>query len=90
VLDPDLEENGVFQIKYPIPYSDLDLSEEERKRYTDANEPLAFGHSLEDQIGGQIKAGFAITGFYEDRWTPDINPLSKLMDLYCATKAEKT
>ena len=25
-----------------------------------------WGHSLEDQIQGQIEAGFAIIGFYED------------------------
>lgn len=65
--DTDLLEKGVLQLKYKLPYSDLkSLTEEERKKYMDRNEPLQFGHSLEDQIGGQIAAGFAITGFYED------------------------
>ena len=26
-----------------------------------------WGHSIEDQIQGQISAGFAIIGFYEDK-----------------------
>ena len=29
-------------------------------------ESLLLGHTLEDQIGGQITAGLPITGFYED------------------------
>lgn len=68
---------------------DLELTEAERKRYTDKGEPLAFGHSFEDQIVGQIAAGFAIMGFYEDRWTPDKAPLSALMPCFVATRALK-
>ena len=30
------------------------------------SEPLEFGHTLDDQIGAQIAAGFVLTGFYED------------------------
>src|ERR1051326_6801020 len=40
----------------------------ERARREAAGEPLAFGHSLEDQLGGQLDAGFVITALYEDRW----------------------
>ena len=68
-VDPQLEKQGVLQLKYTIPYSDVtSLSREERARYTDKGEPLIFGHTLEDQIGGQLDAGFVITGFYEDSW----------------------
>ncbi|WP_206026120.1 class I SAM-dependent methyltransferase [Roseimicrobium sp. ORNL1] len=89
VLDPDLEAKGVLQIKYRAPYSDLELTEEERRRYTDSGEPLGFGHTLEDQIGGQIAAGFSITGFYEDAWAPEKHPLSAKMPCYVATRALK-
>jgi ubiquinone/menaquinone biosynthesis C-methylase UbiE len=86
--DPDLAETGIIQLKYEIPYSDLtSLTDEERKRYTDKNEPLSFGHTLEDQIGGQIKAGFVISGFYEDKW--EHSPLSKYISGYIATLAHK-
>lgn len=55
-------------VRHKIPYSDLrDLSDEERRELiTDHDEPLCFGHSLDDLIGGQLAAGFVITGFYED------------------------
>ena len=55
------------ELKYKIPYSDLEQlpKEELQKRFED-KEPLEFGHSLDDQIGGQIKVGFSIQGFYED------------------------
>jgi len=42
---------------------------------------------LEDQIGGQIEAGFTINGFYEDHQPR--RPLSEIMPLYMATRAVK-
>lgn len=89
-IDPELEAKGIVQMKYKIPYSDLtSLSEEERRRYTDKGEPLAFGHSLDDQIGGQIAAGFTITGFYEDSWTEAAGPIHKFLNCFVATRAQK-
>src|SRR5262249_18049228 len=38
----------------------------ERGRRRNADIALEFGHTLDDQIGGQIAAGFVITGFFED------------------------
>ena len=88
--DPDLESQGIVQLKYKIPYSDLtSLTDQERKRYTDKGEPLAFGHTLEDLIGGQINAGFAITGFFEDSWTEKNGPIHKYLNCYIATRALK-
>jgi hypothetical protein len=59
--------NGVLELRYPVPYSDVDsLTDRERKRLLEPDEPLCFGHSLEDQIGGQLDAGFVLTGLYED------------------------
>ena len=89
-LDPELEAKGIAQVKYKIPYSDLtSLTDEERSRYTDKGEPLGFGHTLEDQIGGQIAAGFAVTGFYEDSWTESNGPIHKFMSCFIATRAQK-
>jgi SAM-dependent methyltransferase len=66
-FDRDLEREGVLQLRYPVPYSDLtSLTQRERARYLEPDEPLCFGHSLEDQIGGQLEAGFVLTGLYED------------------------
>jgi SAM-dependent methyltransferase len=89
-LDPALEAQGVAQLKYAIPYSDLEsLSDEERRRYTDAGEPLAFGHTLEDQLGGQLRAGFVLTALYEDRLSEDRGPLHRYLSAFMATRASK-
>ena len=60
-----------------------------RKRYDDL-EPLEFSHTLEEQIGGQLKAGFVITGYFEDRYSmsPE-DPVPKYMTTCIATRAIK-
>lgn len=89
LFDPDLEKQGLFQLKYRMPYSDLtSLTEQERRRYTDAGEPLCVAHSLEEQIGGQLDAGFLLAGFYEDTHHPG-QGLSNYLSGYCATRAVK-
>jgi len=66
-FDRELETKGVLQLRYAVPYSDVtSLNERERARFREPDEPLCFGHSLEDQIGGQLDAGFVVTGLYED------------------------
>lgn len=86
-----VERTGILQAKHPLPYSDIvSLSEEERQRYAEAGEPFEFSHTLEDQIGGQLEAGFVLTGFYEDGYgaeTDDI--LSRYMASFVATRAVK-
>ena len=89
LMDPYLEKEGVFQLKYSMPYSDLtSLAPEERETYF-RDEPIHFGHSLEDQIGGQLAAGFQISGFYEDDWDGK-GPIDKHLKSFfvtCAVKA---
>ena len=79
---------GELRVAHRIPYSDLDgPTEEERARLVAEGRPLEFGHTLGDQIGGQIDAGFVLTGFYED-----IDPESVLgehIPSYIATRALK-
>jgi SAM-dependent methyltransferase len=81
-------ERGEFRVAHCIPYSDLEsLADEDRARLAEQDTPLEFGHTLADQIGGQIAAGFALTGFHED-----IDPdtiLGKYIPSYIATKATK-
>ena len=86
LFDPELEKEGVLQLRYSVPYSDLtSISPAEReKHYPD--EPISFGHSLEDQIGGQIDAGFHLTGFYEDDWG-GAAPLDAHTKSFIATRA---
>ena len=66
-FDREKEAHGVLELKYPVPYSDVtSLRDDERARLLEPGEPLCFGHSLEDQIGGQLEAGFVLTALYED------------------------
>ena len=87
-FDLSLEERGTYTVKYPLPYSDLtSLSDEEKGRFLSADTPLEFGHTLQDQIGGQLDAGFILTGFYEDETRDE--PLRAYMPKYIATRAIK-
>jgi SAM-dependent methyltransferase len=85
------DREGVLQVKYPLPYSDLtSLSLEERQRYLETGAPLEFSHTLEDQIGGQLDAGFVLTGLYEDAYGPgEDDLLNDFMSPFIATRALK-
>ena len=92
IFDGESMEDGRLEVRHSIPYSDLaNLDEAERNRtILDKHEPLEFGHTLEDQIGGQTDAGFAITGLYEDRYDDsESDPLSKYLPTLIATRAVK-
>jgi SAM-dependent methyltransferase len=89
IFDFDLMENqGQLEVRYSIPYSDLtSLDQERRRKYLAEGAPLEFGHSLDDQVGGQLDAGFLLAGFYEDN-DPELL-LSKYIPSYIATRAIK-
>ncbi len=88
LFDQELADQGVLQVRYKLPYSDLtSLSDEERGVYINEVQPLEFGHTLTDQIGGQLDAGFVLTGFYEDGWPG--TPLNEFTPTYIATRAVK-
>ncbi|HEX8559150.1 MAG TPA: class I SAM-dependent methyltransferase [Pyrinomonadaceae bacterium] len=77
-----------LEVKYGLPYSDLESPDEEgRERLLAAGRPLEFSHTLEDQVGGQLDAGFHLTGFYEDRHR-DLR-VADFMPTYVATRAVK-
>jgi SAM-dependent methyltransferase len=84
-------ERGTLVPAHTIPYSDLSvLTADEIRAALRDGVPLEFGHTLEDQIGGQTEAGFVITGLYEDRdRAEDGDLLSEYTSTYIATRAEK-
>jgi len=84
------DESEVMKAKYALPYSDLtSKGPESLKKQMESNIPIEFGHTLEQQIGGQIDAGFVITGFYEDHWSDDATILNRLTATSMATRALK-
>ena len=92
VFDYEKMTQGELDVRYKIPYSDLtDLTEEERQKFIDDGEPLCFGHSLQDQIGGQLAAGFVMAGFFEDDWVDDAEfaSISEYIPCFIATRSRK-
>lgn len=88
IFDQALADEGQLRVQHKLPYADtISLSAEERQRYLDDEQPLEFGHTLEDQIGGQLDAGFVLTGFYEDGW-PGV-ALAEYMPIFIATRTVK-
>jgi SAM-dependent methyltransferase len=86
IFDYEEMEKGNLKVTFSIPYSDLtSISDEKRQTYIDAGEPLCFGHSLTDQIGGQIAAGLSIVGYYEDVW--EGMAISNFISSFGATRA---
>jgi len=85
------DERGILQVKYSLPYSDVkNLEEQELKRIMKRREPVEFSHTLDELIGGQLRAGFIITDFYEDSHPFEENDLlSNYMQTFFATRAVK-
>ena len=89
LFDQDADGDAAPVARHKLPYSDLfSISESERKSYMRAGEALEFGHTLTDQIAGQLEAGLVLTGFYEDRW--EGQPPAEYTDTYIATRSVKT
>lgn len=88
IFDQKLADDGILQVRHQLPYSDLtSLTAAERQRYIDDEQPLEFSHTLDDQIGGQLDAGFLLAGFYEDRW--EGRAIDAYMPTFIATLARK-
>jgi len=84
----ELQKSGVYKVAHRLPYADIEtLDEETRTRLFGADCPLEWSHTLSDQIGGQLAAGFVLAGFYEDIQPDD--PFSNFMPSYIATRALK-
>ena len=74
-----------LRIVNKLPYSDIEQAGLASRMAS--GDSLEWGHSLEDQIGGQTEAGFHIIGFYEDTQPGD--PLTDFVPNHIATLAEK-
>ncbi len=59
-------EKGILDVKNTIPYADIEHMDDPEIREIVESGGYLWSHTLEEQIQGQIDAGFAIIGFYED------------------------
>lgn len=78
--------NGILELKYSLPYVDVDNLDDPVVKQIAEDDGYIWGHTLEDQIQGQIDAGFMIAGFYEDIGHAMFDPY---MNTSIATKAIK-
>jgi SAM-dependent methyltransferase len=94
-LNPDLyifdlvaEETGRLEVRHALPYADeTHLAPAELEARRQRLQPLEFSHTLADQIGGQLDAGFVLTALYEDRHRGSL--IARHMPTYFATRAVK-
>jgi SAM-dependent methyltransferase len=81
-----LDERDELVVRHPLPFSTVELPEEERARaYGDG--PVEYSHSLTAQIGGQLAAGFVLTHLVEAPHHGDAT--ARYMPGYIPTRAIK-
>ncbi len=85
---PDYKNEDALISRFSLPYSSIrDLSEEQKKARLEEKMPFAFSHTLTEQIGGLINAGFEITDLFEDCEGGGL--FDKYMNSYVAVRAIK-
>ncbi len=72
-----------------LPFNPLKMDAERRQKMIDNYEGLQFSHTFDEQIGGQLKAGFVITGAYED-FNNEPDAIADGIPSYWATRAIKS
>lgn len=83
-----LDGKAPLTVKYKLPYSDIEhLPKEELEKLIAEGAPLEHSHTLTDQLGGQMDAGFQLVAMYEDFHQGVA--LSAYMPTYLATRAVK-
>jgi ubiquinone/menaquinone biosynthesis C-methylase UbiE len=86
IFDLFQADEGILEVKYKLPYADSEHPEVAQK-LTASGDALEHSHSLSDQLGGQMEAGFHIIGLYEDYHSAFV--VSEYMPTYLATRALK-
>ena len=66
IFNEDKLSRGIFEVENSIPYADIEHVDDEKVMAVVEEDGYIWSHTLEEQIQGQIEAGFAIVGFYED------------------------
>ena len=85
------EDSRPLKIVNKLPYNPLLMSEKKQKRnLKDNSGTVQFSHTIEEQVGGQLKADLRLTHLYEDRDRPGAAAaISDYIPLYAATRAVK-
>ncbi len=88
IFDPEAEARGELKVRFRLPYADVtDLPAVELEKLVLKSHTMEFSQSLEDQIGGQLEAGFVLTHLYED--SDPASPAGRFFPVFFATRAVK-
>lgn len=86
VFDPRAEERGELRVRFALPYADVEhLPADELAAVIPDHRTVEYSRTFDAQLGGQLRAGLVLTGFYEDR--PPGRPCSKYFPVAFATRA---
>ncbi|MFD1019129.1 class I SAM-dependent methyltransferase [Thalassobacillus hwangdonensis] len=89
IFNDEQEMKGNLEVSNSVPSSTVSgFSEEELQAYLEADQTIEYAHTLEEQIQGQINAGFMVAGLYEDDFGGR-RMLDKYIKTFIATKAIK-
>jgi len=91
LFDETLEEEaGILQVAHELPYAEADaFMPAEKQAFLEKGWALEFSHTLADQIGGQLAAGFLLADLYEDRYPAEEDLISRYTASFIATRALK-
>lgn len=83
------DENDPLKVVNPLPFNPLIMPAERLETMIANGDGIQFSHTPEEQIGGQLKAGFILKDLFEDRDREGGNEIGKYYPQYIATFAEK-
>ena len=83
------EENDPLRVVNPLPFNPLKMTEERLNSMIANGDGIQFSHTLEEQLGGQLKAGFTLKALYEDCDREGGSEIRKYYPQYFATLAIK-
>jgi SAM-dependent methyltransferase len=84
IFDVTALDQGELVVRHRIPFSTLDLSDAERQ-HSYGEGPIEYSHTLAEQIGGQLAAGFTLTHLVEAPHHADAT--ARYLPGYIATRA---
>lgn len=86
MFDPDFQKEDFLITRHSLPFHPLrDLTPEQIQAKKENGMPLAFSHTLTEQLGGLMKAGFVLTDIFEDCDGGGL--FDKYMNSYVAVRA---
>ncbi len=63
-----IDDAGIIEVRHKLPYADVThLTPDELDRMRREGTAFEWSHSFDEQLGGQLAAGFVLTGFKEGR-----------------------